>query len=136
MVYSDQLQATHCYEKPGVEGRMAGRQGEEMVRRGMFLACSETKGSHVSSGGRTAPGRHDLKVNFAQRLQDEANLAAMPAGGGVSQSHVTWMFGIKNNQRPTRNAEDALIETNSGRMLRNRATIAATMNSPRKGRVG
>jgi hypothetical protein len=78
---------------------------------------------------------HDVEVNFAQRLQDEANLAAMPAGDGVSQSHVTWMFGIKNNQRPTRNAEDALIETNSGRMLRNRATIAATMNSPRKGRV-
>jgi hypothetical protein len=40
MVYDYQLQHTHCYAA-GVEGHLAGCQGEELVRGGVPGACAE-----------------------------------------------------------------------------------------------
>ena len=51
MVRSRQLQATHCYEPPGVNGSVAGRQGAHLVRGGVS-ACGSGTSAAPAAGRR------------------------------------------------------------------------------------
>jgi hypothetical protein len=58
MVQSRQLQATHCYERAGMEGAVAGRQGGWWY----VEACREHAPKHPISTEGSAPSRPDYTL--------------------------------------------------------------------------